>query len=221
MLVSADGMYFRASDGRQVLDATSGLWCVNAGHCRRTIGAAIRTQAELLDFAPTFQLGHPGPFELANKLVTIMPEGLDRVFFTNSGSESADTALKMALAYHRGAWGFGAGPADWPRARLSRHQFRRHVGRRYRRQPARLRSAGLGHRPSRHHAWVCAGLYQGQSCSQRRFGRRARTADRSARTRDNRRGDRRAGRGIGRCAGAAAGLSVPGSARSREAMAFC
>jgi len=101
MLVSADGMYYRTPDGRAILDGTSGLWCVNAGHGRETIVAAIREAAGKLDFAPTFQLGHPAPFVLANKLAAIMPAGLDRIFFTNSGSESADTALKMALAYHR------------------------------------------------------------------------------------------------------------------------
>ncbi|MBU3076311.1 aspartate aminotransferase family protein [Sphingomonas sp. XMGL2] len=101
MLVSADGMYYRTPDGRRILDGTAGLWCVNAGHGRESIVRAIQDAAATLDFAPTFQLGHPLPFVLANKLAAIMPKGLDRIFFTNSGSESADTALKMALAYHR------------------------------------------------------------------------------------------------------------------------
>jgi beta-alanine--pyruvate transaminase len=104
---SAAGMYYRTTDGRQVLDATAGLWCVNAGHGRARITQAIQEQAAILDFAPTFQLGHPKPFELAERLAAIMPTGLDHVFFTNSGSESADTALKMALAYQR-ARGEGA-----------------------------------------------------------------------------------------------------------------
>jgi beta-alanine--pyruvate transaminase len=104
---SAAGMYYQTTDGRQVLDATAGLWCVNAGHGRAKITQAIRDQAGILDFAPTFQLGHPKPFELAERLAAIMPAGLDHVFFTNSGSESADTALKMALAYQR-ARGEGA-----------------------------------------------------------------------------------------------------------------
>jgi beta-alanine--pyruvate transaminase len=101
LLASASGMHYFTPEGRKILDATAGLWCVNAGHGREKITEAIREQAGVLDFAPTFQLGHPKPFELASKLVEIMPLGLDRVFFTNSGSESADTALKMALAYHR------------------------------------------------------------------------------------------------------------------------
>ncbi|MDZ4369983.1 MAG: aminotransferase class III-fold pyridoxal phosphate-dependent enzyme [Phenylobacterium sp.] len=101
MLVSASGMYYRTPDGASVLDGTAGLWCVNAGHGRAAIVEAIQRQASELDFAPTFQLGHPKAFELAEALAGLMPAGLDRIFFTNSGSESADTALKIALAYHR------------------------------------------------------------------------------------------------------------------------
>lgn len=101
MLTSASGMYYTASDGRKVLDGTAGLWAVNAGHCRAPIVEAIRKTAGEMDFGPTFQLGHPLPFELATRLARIMPEGLERIFFTNSGSESVDTALKIALAYQR------------------------------------------------------------------------------------------------------------------------
>jgi len=101
MIVSASGMYYRTDDHRDVLDATAGLWCVNAGHGRESIVQAIQRAAATLDFAPTFQLGHPGAFAFANKLGELMPAGLDRIFFTNSGSEAADTALKIALAYHR------------------------------------------------------------------------------------------------------------------------
>lgn len=101
LLESAEGMYYMASDGRQVLDGTAGLWCCNAGHGRREISEAVSKQIAKMDFAPTFQMGHPLPFELAEKLAAISPEGLNRVFFTNSGSESADTALKIALAYQR------------------------------------------------------------------------------------------------------------------------
>lgn len=100
LFVGAQDMHYTTADGRQVLDATAGLWCVNAGHGRAAITSAIAEAAATLDFAPTFQLGHPLPFRLASEVARIMPEGLDRVFFTNSGSESADTALKMALAYH-------------------------------------------------------------------------------------------------------------------------
>ena len=101
LLASAKDMHYLTPDGRLLLDATSGLWCVNAGHGRTRITEAIQAQAAKLDFAPTFQLAHPLAFEAATRLAAIMPEGLDRIFFTNSGSESADTALKMALAYQR------------------------------------------------------------------------------------------------------------------------
>jgi len=101
LLARAEGMYYWTADGRQVLDAQAGLWCVNAGHCRPKIVAAIQKQAAEMDFAPTFNMGHPIAFEFAERLAGIAPERFSRVFFTNSGSESADTALKIALAYHR------------------------------------------------------------------------------------------------------------------------
>ncbi|VVD65847.1 aspartate aminotransferase family protein [Pandoraea terrigena] len=101
LLVKAEGMYYTSSDNRRILDGTAGLWCVNAGHCRTEIVEAIRQQAGEMDFAPTFQMGHPKAFEAASKIAAITPQGLDRIFFTNSGSESVDTALKIALAYHR------------------------------------------------------------------------------------------------------------------------
>ncbi|MDN3921716.1 aspartate aminotransferase family protein [Roseateles violae] len=101
LLTRADGMYFTDDKGRQVLDGIAGLWCVNAGHNRPRIVQAIQQQAAELDFAPPFQMGHPKAFELAERLTRIMPAGLNKVFYTNSGSESVDTALKMAIAYHR------------------------------------------------------------------------------------------------------------------------
>ncbi|MBZ9856570.1 aspartate aminotransferase family protein [Mesorhizobium sp. CA13] len=101
MFVSAKDMHYTTSDGRKVLDGTAGLWCVNAGHCRPKITEAIQQQAAELDYAPAFQMGHPIVFELANRLVDVAPKGMDHVFFTNSGSESVETALKMAIAYHR------------------------------------------------------------------------------------------------------------------------
>jgi beta-alanine--pyruvate transaminase len=101
LLVAAQDMHYTAVDGRQVLDGTAGLWCVNAGHCRAPIVAAIAAQAGALDYAPGFQMGHPLSFRLAERLVPMLPGDLDRVFFANSGSEAVDTALKMALAYHR------------------------------------------------------------------------------------------------------------------------
>ena len=97
----AEGMYCYTHDGKRLLDAVAGLWCCNAGHCHPKIVEAIKDQAEVLDYAMAFQLGHPTVFELANKLTAIAPEGIDYAFFVNSGSEAVDTALKMALAYHR------------------------------------------------------------------------------------------------------------------------
>jgi len=99
MLVAAKGMYYTAADGRQILDGAAGLWCVNAGHCRESITAAIREQAGVMDYAPPFQMGHPLAFELAQQLVRMLPGDIDHVFFGNSGSEAVDTALKIALAY--------------------------------------------------------------------------------------------------------------------------
>lgn len=101
MFVAAHDMHYTTSDGRQVLDGTAGLWCCNAGHGRPKIVEAIQKQAAELDYAPAFQMGHPKAFELAARLAAKMPKPLDHVFFTNSGSESVDTALKIALAYQR------------------------------------------------------------------------------------------------------------------------
>ena len=101
LLAKAQGMHYWTSEGRQVLDGAAGLWCVNAGHGRREITEAVSRQIAEMDFAPVFQMGHPLAFELANDVVRWLPTGLDHVFFTNSGSESVDTALKIALAYHR------------------------------------------------------------------------------------------------------------------------
>ena len=105
LLVSAEGMYYTSDDGRRILDGTAGLWCVNAGHGRRQIADAVARQLSTLDFAPSFQMGHPVAFELAERLAAISPggpdAGLDKVFFTGSGSESVDTALKIAIAYQR------------------------------------------------------------------------------------------------------------------------
>jgi beta-alanine--pyruvate transaminase len=100
LLVSASGMFYRTDDGREVLDGMSGLWCCNAGHCHPRIVEAIRRQAGELDYAISFQMGHPPVFHLAERLASMAPDDLNAVFFTNSGSESVDTALKIALAYH-------------------------------------------------------------------------------------------------------------------------
>ncbi|MDP1522552.1 MAG: aminotransferase class III-fold pyridoxal phosphate-dependent enzyme [Methylotenera sp.] len=98
---AAKGNYYTSIDDRQILDGTAGLWCVPAGHARAEIATAVGQQLLTLDYAPAFQSSHPLAFEAAERLAEYMPAGLDRIFFTNSGSESADTALKIALAYHR------------------------------------------------------------------------------------------------------------------------
>ncbi len=99
ILAGAEGLYFRDADGRALLDACSGLWCVNAGHGRKSIAEAIARSAHELDFAPPFQFAHPGAFELATRIAALAPDGLEHVFFVNSGSEAADAALKIARAY--------------------------------------------------------------------------------------------------------------------------
>jgi beta-alanine--pyruvate transaminase len=101
LLARAEGMYYWTPEGRQVLDGTAGLWCVNAGHSRKPIVEAVQKQAATMDYAPPFSMGHPLAFEAATAVAKVAPAGMQRVFFTNSGSESADTAIKMALAYHR------------------------------------------------------------------------------------------------------------------------
>jgi beta-alanine--pyruvate transaminase len=107
LMASADGMYYRSTDGRKILDGTAGLWCVNAGHGRREIAEAVQQQLVTLDYAPAFQMGHPAIFEAASRIAALLPGDLDHVFFGNSGSEAVETALKIALAYHR-ARGDGA-----------------------------------------------------------------------------------------------------------------
>ncbi len=100
LLGAAKGMYYTSVDGRQILDAAAGMWCVNAGHGRAEVTEAIQKQAAKMDYAPPFQMGHPLAFELASRVAAMLPGDLDHVFFANSGSEAVDTALKIALAYH-------------------------------------------------------------------------------------------------------------------------
>jgi adenosylmethionine-8-amino-7-oxononanoate aminotransferase len=100
LLAYAKDMHYFSPEGRAIIDGCAGLWCVNAGHCRALIVEAIRAQAGELDFAPPFQFGHPKAFALASRIAALAPGNLDHVFFTNSGSEAVDTALKIALAYH-------------------------------------------------------------------------------------------------------------------------
>ncbi len=101
LLARSGGMHYWDDKGRKILDGVAGLWCVNAGHARPRIVQAIQAQAAEMDFAPPFQMAHPKAFELASRVAEIAPEGMNKVFFTNSGSESVETALKMAIAWHR------------------------------------------------------------------------------------------------------------------------
>ena len=101
LFTAAKDMHYVTEDGRRVLDGTSGLWCVNAGHCRSKIVEAVKKQVETMDYSPAFQMGHPGAFRVADRVAKLAPGDLDHVFYANSGSEAVDTALKIALAYHR------------------------------------------------------------------------------------------------------------------------
>ena len=101
LVVDAKGMYYQGEDGRQLLDTMAGLWCVNAGHGQKPIADAIKAQADGLDYASSFMISHPSAFELAERIVALAPEGIDHIFFVNSGSEAVDTALKIARGYHR------------------------------------------------------------------------------------------------------------------------
>jgi len=107
LMVGAQGMHYQSIDGRKILDGTAGLWCVNAGHGRREIADAVHKQLVTLDYSPAFQMGHPAIFEVASRVAALLPGDLHHVFFGNSGSEAVETALKIALAYHR-ARGDGA-----------------------------------------------------------------------------------------------------------------
>lgn len=101
IVVSAQGNYYQSADGRQIFDALSGLWCSGLGHGHPAIVEAVQQQIKQLDYSPAFQFGHPKAFQLSEKITEFMPEGFNRVFYTGSGSESADTSLKIARAYWR------------------------------------------------------------------------------------------------------------------------
>ena len=137
-------MHYWTDDGRKVLDGVAGLWCVNAGHGRKEITEAVSKQLATMEYAPPFQMGHPPGFELASRLVKLAPGDIDHVFFTNSGSEAVDTALKIAIAYHRLRGEEVAPAAHRTREGLSRRRLRRHVGRRHGEQPQVLRHAAAG-----------------------------------------------------------------------------
>ena len=207
LLAKSSGMHFWTPEGRQVLDAAAGLWCVNAGHNRPKIVEAIQRQAAELDFAPPFNMAHPKAFELAERLVELTPPGLNKVFYTNSGSESVETALKMAIAYHR-ARGEGS------RTRLIGRERGYHGvnfggisvgGIVSNRKMFGTLLAGVDH--IRHTHDLARNAYRGRPARARRgAGRRPRAAGRAARRLDHRRRDRRADRRLDRRAAAAEGL---------------
>ncbi len=207
LLAKAEGMHYWTPEGRQVLDAVAGLWCVNAGHARPKIVRAIAEQAAEMDFAPPFNMAHPKAFELAEKLVELTPAGLDKVFFTNSGSEAVDTALKMAIAYHRargegqrtrligrerGYHGVNFGGISVGGIAGNRKSFGTMVG-------------GVDHLRHTHDLKKNA-LLARRARARRRARRRPRADRHPARRIDDRRGDRRAGRRLDRRAAAAQGL---------------
>ena len=207
ILVAAEGVHYTTEDGRRLLDGSSGMWCVNAGHGRDKIVRAIQEQAAAMDYAPAFQCGHPGAFDLAARLATLMPGDLDHAFFCNSGSEAVDTALKIALAYHRQN-------GEATRTRLIGRErgyhggrFRRHRSGRDVQQPQAVRQPGVGRRPPAAYPRSGEdGVLPGPARMGGPSGGRSRRHLRAARPVDDRRGDRRAGGGLDRRAGSAGGL---------------
>ena len=140
LFAGAKDMHYFTPDGRKVIDATAGLWCVNAGHCREPIVEAIQAQAAELDYCAGLPVRPPQGVRAGEPARRCWrPADLDYVFFSNSGSEAVDTALKIALAYHKARGRRRAHPPDRPRARLPRHRLRRHLGRRHGRQPQAVR----------------------------------------------------------------------------------
>ena len=144
LLAGAKDMHYITVDGRKIIDAASGMWCTNAGHGRTQISSAIAKMAETLDYAPPFQFGIPQAFELASRIADLAPDGLDHVFFCNSGSEAADTALKIALAYHQ-LNGQGSRTRLIGRVRGYHGVGFGHVSRRHRQQPQDLWHAADRH----------------------------------------------------------------------------
>ncbi len=216
LFASAKGMFYTTVDGREVLDGTAGLWCVNAGHGREEIVEAIRRQAGELDYAPTFNLGHPLAFEMASAVAAIFPAGMDRVFFCNSGSEAVESALKIAIAYQRsigegtrtrligrerGYHGVGFGGISVGGMVANRRVYPAAAGR---------RPSALDPRAARRRLRArAAGSWSGA-------GRRPGAHGGAARGGDHRRGDRGAGVGLHRRADPAQGLSGA-AARDRHA----
>ena len=147
IVVRAEGMYYWNDRGEKIIDASSGLFCVAAGHGRKEIADAVHRQLRELDFVAPFLRAHPKSFELASRIAELTPGDLNRIFFVNSGSESVDTAMKVALAYHQARGQAGRTMFVVARARLPRRQLRRRRAVRHRQQPAQIRPgiAGVAH----------------------------------------------------------------------------
>ncbi len=218
MLARAEGMHYWTPDGRQILDAVAGLWCVNAGHGRKEITEAVSRQIATMEYAPPFQMGHPGAFQLANEVASWLPPDLGHIFFTNSGSESVDTALKIALAYHRargeasrtrfigrerGYHGVGFGGISVGGMVNNRKWFGSGL-------------PGVDHLPHTHDLKRNA-YTPGRARARRQPGRRTRAAGGAARREQHRRGDRRAGGRIDRRADSAEGLPAAPARALHEA----
>jgi beta-alanine--pyruvate transaminase len=205
LLAKAKGVHYWTPEGRKIIDGTAGLWCVNAGHGREEIKAAIAKQLDEMDYAPSFQMGHPKSFELAARHAALLPGDLNHAFYCNSGSEAVDSALKIALAYHR-ANGQGTRTRFVGRERgYHGVGLRRHLGRRHGQQPQMVHPAGGSRSPAAHPP---AGqrLLQGSARPRRGACRRARGHRRSARRLQHRRGHRRALRRLDRLPATAQGL---------------
>ena len=174
LFAGAKGMHYFKPDGTKVIDATSGLFCVNAGHCREPIVKAIQEMAAKLDYSPAFQYGHPKVFELASRLALLAPGDLDYAFFSNSGSRGGRHRAEDRARLPQGQGRGRAHPLHRPRARLSRHRLRRHLGRRHGRQPQAVRQHADRRRPPAVHLRpLQAGLHQGRARVGRASGRRA------------------------------------------------
>ena len=194
-LTRAEGMHYWTADGRQVLDAVAGLWCVNAGHGRREITEAVRAAARHHGIRPGLPDG-PSRSHSSSRIGwrrSRRPD-MDRVFFTNSGSESVDTALKIAIAYHRARGAGPAHPAHRPREGLSRRRLRRHVGRRHGQQSQILRGRAAAGRGSfaAHARYRAQRLLARPAALGHASRERAGAAHRAARRLDHRRRHRRA-----------------------------
>ena len=222
LFAGAKGMHYFKPDGAKVIDATSGLFCVNAGHCREPIVKAIQEMAAKLDYSPAFQYGHPKVFELASRLSLLAPGDLDYAFFSNSGSEAVDTALKIALAYHkakgegartrfigreRGYHGIGFGGISVGGMVANRKQFGNML-------------TGVDHLPATYDRSKQA-FSQGRARVGRASGRRADPPRQPARCLHHRRRHRRAGGGLDRHPGAAQGLSAEAARDHAPSTASC